>query len=718
MGNYRLASVKVKGFRGFPEEAGTKEFRFDEPCTLLLGIQGGGKSSALSAIEWCMFGNKVANMSDTGIQERKDWLVRNKRSSEASVEVTFERDGELLKVYRCDHKRRGQPQFYYQMNDGSLHEDEAGLRVMLGVELPDYISCVHLHQEVINALLVESPSARKNALDRLMGLADLRNQLEGITRAKVPDKLREIDSQFNSIEQTVTMTREIKRNDLVRAVNDAKARGIQQEKLSLNGAKVCCEAVARTIGDFTNDYGLTSPALPGFQILEDLEPFVNSGKGAVRKLRDKQPVLVRQTELLERRNELNSLKTNFEGKRNTLKQLDGKIQELKNTHGDPSVVAERLRKVKDELLPDARNRLTTINNRAGVIRETLKLLESAKSEEIKECPVCQRGDFDAVHVRDHLKTWREEMKDTLALIEEEIRNLESEQTNLKGVIRQVESLQLQVSIKSKEVRDSTNAIATALKKKISDTEDPLVLVTQEIAKVDEDLAAIRTAVEQSNNRLNAMDDGLEDVRLIIAVLNLRKGIDDLSKVKDSPEYKKAGESRSTAHTFGDRIETIREAIQAVLRTTAEAKIKSTKTAISAIYRELAQRSDYPDIEIDPEKYEVMAVRDGESEVALRILNKGDINCAALSIFLALATSKDLTHNIASILLDDPSQSLDPAHKERLANILNRVLEDKQLVIATSEDDFGTHLRSKLTKKKGIYTMEKWTEGTGPEVKVE
>lgn len=44
------------------------------------------------------------------------------------------------------------------------------------------------------------------------------------------------------------------------------------------------------------------------------------------------------------------------------------------------------------------------------------------------------------------------------------------------------------------------------------------------------IAAIRTAVEQSNNRLNAMDDGLENVRLIIAVLNLRKGIDDLSKV--------------------------------------------------------------------------------------------------------------------------------------------------------------------------------------------
>lgn len=310
------------------------------------------------------------------------------------------------------------------------------------------------------------------------------------------------------------------------------------------------------------------------------------------------------------------------------------------------------------------------------------------------------------------------MKETIGPIEDEIERLESEQANLKRVVREFESLREQIEGKTREVQEATGAIATALKKEISDAEDPLVLVTQEIARVDEDLEAIRTAVEQSNNRLNGIDDRLEDVIRVIAVLNLRKDFDDLSKVKDSPEYKRVEEARSAAHAFGDRVETIREAIQAVLRATAEAKVKSTKTAISAIYRELAQRSDYPDIEIDPEKYEVMAVRDGESEVALRILNKGDINCAALSIFLALATSDDLTHNIGFIVLDDPSQSLDPAHKERLANILNRVVEDKQLVIATSEGDLSTYLRSKLTKKKRIYKMEKWTEDIGPEVKVE
>ncbi len=133
---------------------------------------------------------------------------------------------------------------------------------------------------------------------------------------------------------------------------------------------------------------------------------------------------------------------------------------------------------------------------------------------------------------------------------------------------------------------------------------------------------------------------------------------------------------------------------------------------------LAQRADYPEIEIDAETFEVMAVRDGEAEVALRILNKGDLNCAALSIFLALATSSDLSHRMGFIVLDDPSQSLDPSHKERLAKLLDCMLGDKQLIIATSETDFVGHLRAKLKKRKRIYTLQRWAEDTGPEISVE
>src|SRR5438477_74816 len=114
MSQFRLVSIKIKGFRGFPEQGGEREFKFDGPCTLLFGTQGAAKSSALHAVEWCLFGEKVAKATESGIQERKGWLVRNKRSAEASVEVVFEQDGQLRKVHRSDRKARGSPGFSFQ----------------------------------------------------------------------------------------------------------------------------------------------------------------------------------------------------------------------------------------------------------------------------------------------------------------------------------------------------------------------------------------------------------------------------------------------------------------------------------------------------------------------------------------------------------------------------------------------------------------------------
>ncbi|OYD17228.1 hypothetical protein CH330_00645, partial [candidate division WOR-3 bacterium JGI_Cruoil_03_51_56] len=152
MNGYQLVKVELKGFRGFPEQGGTQEFKFDEPCTLLLGKQGSGKSSVLCAVEWCFFGDRVARIGDTGIRERKDWLVRNNRSRASIVEVTLKRDEQVLIVYRCNRRLQGRPRFYYQTDGGEFHEDESGLRAVLGIELPDYMSCVHLHQEVISAL--------------------------------------------------------------------------------------------------------------------------------------------------------------------------------------------------------------------------------------------------------------------------------------------------------------------------------------------------------------------------------------------------------------------------------------------------------------------------------------------------------------------------------------------------------------------------------------
>jgi len=302
--------------------------------------------------------------------------------------------------------------------------------------------------------------------------------------------------------------------------------------------------------------------------------------------------------------------------------LEKKLQTLQNTHGKKAAVSGELQKLKSELLPNTKNQLTAINSRAGVIRETLKFLETPEGERIKKCPVCKQV-VNVTHVRQHLKEWQQQMTTMLAPIEDKISELETKKEILEQAINQFNQLELNTQTKREDLLEVTLAIGKALNREISDTEDPVVLINQEIEKISGDLDAIRTVVEQSNSRLNEIEDGLEEIRCIATVLSLQKNLEELSKLKDTSEYKLVERARKNAYAFGDEVSTICEAIEAVLWTTAQVKIESTKAAISNIYQKLNPRSgDFSDIEIDPEKYEVMAVGPKGSEVALRILNKG------------------------------------------------------------------------------------------------
>ncbi|AOY80349.1 AAA family ATPase [Moorena producens JHB] len=714
MENYRLVSVKIKGFRGFPEQAGEREFRFDQACTLIVGAQGGGKSSTLNAIEWCLFGKDVANKSATKIEERKNWLVKNQSSRETSVEVIFEGNEEILKVYRSDRKRRGNPKFYYQINNGSYQEDETDLRVLLGLELSDYMSCVYLHQETISALLIQEPKERKNALDRLMGLTDWRNLLDGIKRAKAQEEFKKIDQEFSQIISKIETAKAIKENDLGLAEEEAIFHDIPLSQLSLNGAKAICQGVENAVENFAKDYGLLVPSLPKYQTTDDLEGFVDGGKEAIKQLRNAQPDWERQKELLNQQSELNRLKANVETKVMELNQKENEIHQLEAQYGMLPEILAKKNQIEQEELPAKQGSLNTINNRAGIIIQTLKFLKSVQEDQAQDCPVCSTP-INPVQLRQELESWQQDMKLQLKPIQKEIRELETAVEELQRLIKTLERLQRERLDKDKGLQQAKNAIAVALETEINDSAHALALLNQAITDVDQELVRIRTAVEQSNQRIDSIDQDLENIKRIITVLRYRQEVDNLFSIQDCPDYKEVEAAKADLEAFCDRLLTIGEAVQEVLGNSAKEKIDATRAAISSIYRQLAHRSDFPDIEIDPEKYEVMAVGYGESEVALRLLNKGDINCAALSIFLALATSEQLTHNIGFMVLDDPSQNLDPVHKERLAQVLDQVLEKKQLIIATSEDDFVEQLSFKLTKPNKLYRLGQWTPTRGPTI---
>jgi DNA repair exonuclease SbcCD ATPase subunit len=81
---------------------------------------------------------------------------------------------------------------------------------------------------------------------------------------------------------------------------------------------------------------------------------------------------------------------------------------------------------------------------------------------------------------------------------------------------------------------------------------------------------------------------------------------------------------------------------------------------------------------------------------------------AISLFLAVARSSDSGLGIA--VLDDPSQSLDSAHKRSLAEVLRDFARERQILIATEDLELIDLLKAN-TPNQVINLVHKPHQGT-------
>jgi DNA repair exonuclease SbcCD ATPase subunit len=100
-----------------------------------------------------------------------------------------------------------------------------------------------------------------------------------------------------------------------------------------------------------------------------------------------------------------------------------------------------------------------------------------------------------------------------------------------------------------------------------------------------------------------------------------------------------------------------------------------------------------------------------------ILNHADLNCAALSIFLSLAGSAQISHRLGIVILDDPSQSLDLKSKRNLCAVLELLCGTRQVLVATADNEFRNEIRN-IRKNKLSYTVSDWTPTGGPKIQAE
>ena len=707
-----LKEITIKGFRGFIEE---KTFSTSEPLILFDGPQSSGKSSALVAIEWGLFGDEIAKKA-IGIDERRGWKIRNTNADEARVEMVLQKEQDILKIVRSDKKRRSGSDFYFELNR-IQDTDEKKLRAMLGIQPEDYFSSVHLHQEIIRAFLTEEPKSRRDSLDRLLGLSELRNIIEGIKSAKISETLKDVDYRFGLIETKLNAVITSKQTDIQREKETGILKGLTSSDFSETGAGQKCETVKTALVNFANQTGLTMPDLPLARTLDEQQNFADSAKQSLRRLRDEQPDLQRQKELLEKQSQLQKAQQTFKDLLGGLQELNGERKHIHETDGDQEKMRLRISNELNPKLDDAKDRRNEIDKRAGTIEEAIKYFEALKPPTKKQpCPVCDKPIDDIMHLQTHLKELRANLDDDLAPIREEIEKYGLEIKRLEDLIESLNGLDKKINSKTELLIKHKSDTETALGYEIKETEDPIVVVRKELENIQEELKKLESVVKESNQTLNAIEDDISKLEQILRVLTLEAESYNLVKIKETDEYEEVENYKFKLEKFAEGVELIGQAIENVLQTSAEAKLEAAKDSIASIFKNLANRADFSELEIDPDNFEIFAVKGSEKIPALSIFNQGDLNCAGLSIFLGLGVAQDLSHNLGFIILDDPSQSLDSLHKENLVGILNSIPDDKQILISTSEADFSHLILTNVVRKKKCYRFDLRSNDRGAQPK--
>jgi hypothetical protein len=134
--------------------------------------------------------------------------------------------------------------------------------------------------------------------------------------------------------------------------------------------------------------------------------------------------------------------------------------------------------------------------------------------------------------------------------------------------------------------------------------------------------------------------------------------------------------------------------------------------IQNYYQQLDPHPAYTDLQIEPEltkkgtyNYWIKALT-GDCSHGTYVQTRfstAQANCAAIAIFLAV--NQHLSKKLETIILDDPSQSMDPDYKRRLSQTL--AASTRQVIVATEDPQMYEFLKSAWDAPT-VYELSPWT----------
>ena len=383
-GGLRPLRLELAGFRGW---RGPASLALDRPLTLIVGENGRGKSSALVALEWCLFGRE-AERKKSGIPERSDW--RADHGAGAPVEVSLVLGpggpggpdcigGGEVRVRRLrgpSARARDADPFEVQTPAGEHLAGAAAEAWLRGTGLPDWSTWRRAfcqHQETARARLIEGAD-RSAAVAALLGL-DAYDELHRTLAETRPARLvRALDEEQERLEAELLRRLREPDSELTECERRLEALGLERARLGPELAQSLARAMLERARRLAELAGVEA-VLPASAAAVDEPELRRWAEGWASELRGRARTAERLQELVRRQAGLRGELEHLEPSEERWKRARAALEEELQRGGDGATRRELLERA-ERTLAEAEDRLRRAGEREALLRDALELVLS------------------------------------------------------------------------------------------------------------------------------------------------------------------------------------------------------------------------------------------------------------------------------------------------------------------------------------------------------
>ncbi|MEM2289024.1 MAG: SMC family ATPase [Candidatus Hadarchaeales archaeon] len=519
-----ITSVKLENWKSHERT----ELRFGEGTNILVGPNGGGKTSVLEAISFALFGT-VPKLKKRTIKQEE--LIRDSpQVDRATVEVSFQGpDGGEFTVKR--EIRRGSPSRAELRRDGELLAEGAErvtsyIQELLEMDYELYERAVYSEQDQLDLLLTEKD--RKRKIDELLGIDKLEEarkkagslgkmlatlagkgeeRLATLRKEGIEDKLRELGERIRDLERRLA-EEERRKEEVERELQskDAEFRTLQQ----LDEELVGLEKRLHGVREYVRAYRVQRDRLreilgpqaeyPVSQLQEEARRLSEGLEEVSKKKKSVEEAHARKLGEVERakgeRDMHLSQAKQLAAEINKKLEIAKRLQEL-----NPERVEAELR-----TLQETENRL--VREKAEIraqLEEIARSLEELQHASAK-CPVCE-SPLDEGKKLSLLSSKRDKLEE-LKRREEELRRegeqVERERRTKEQLWREAERLRIESEGREELERERARHLerAAELERDLKIASDELALLNSTLTGLRREEEEMRTKSQEAERRVH------------------------------------------------------------------------------------------------------------------------------------------------------------------------------------------------------------------------